>query len=186
MRVKRGQRGLFLELMAHRGAYHVHFHSGVGIEVIVVVGCSADRSPGGPVSSAASLVCSGRLISTSWFAASPKFWMRRVLDARRVDGMADRVDVGRVRKLHVAPAFRLENPRPAERTADVRPVLAHLHNAGNAKNQRKGKEVPLPSQPVHIWVVKEFHCFLFPSLASSQLQLSRVPALRHSRKSASP
>jgi hypothetical protein len=34
--VERGQRGLLLQLLAHRGTHHVHLHP-VGVEGIVVV-----------------------------------------------------------------------------------------------------------------------------------------------------
>ena len=88
----------------------------------------------------------------------------RVLDAGRFHGLANGVDVGAVGKLHLHLGTAAKVHTQWHRRADMRPVPAHLCDAGNTKNHGKGEEVPLIPQPVHIYAAKEFHCFFFPSL----------------------
>ena len=69
-------------------------------------------------------------------------------------------------KLHLHLGAAAEVDAQRHRAADVRPVPAHLDDAGHAENHGKGKEIPLPSQPVHIYAAKKFHCFSSPAFSS--------------------
>ncbi len=149
--------------MAHRGADDVHFHPCVGVEVIVVVGLQrrfdllAARVEGGLVG--------------LFGQADEHFAIRRIAEglnarifhARRVNGAANGVDVGSLGKLHFHLRAAAKIHAQRNRAADVRHVPAHLHDAGHAEDHGKGEEVPFPSQPVHIYAAKKFHCFFFPS-----------------------
>ncbi len=172
-------RGLPLQLVAHGGAHHVHHHARGGVEVVVVV----------------RLQCRLYLLAADIERRLVGFFRQadqhlvicrvtedldaRVLHARRVNRLANRVNVRAVRKLH----FHLRAPAKVHaqrhRTADMRLVPAHLDDAGHTENHGKGQEVPLPSQPVHIYAAKEFHCF-------SSLLIFEPVACRHSPSGFSP
>jgi len=67
----------------------------------------------------------------------------RILDARRIHGPADTVDVRGPRELRLHLRAALEVHAEEHRAANALPMHTHGDNAGHAEDQRKGEEVPL-------------------------------------------
>ncbi len=86
-----------------------------------------------------------------------------VTNARRVQRRADMLFVRRRVEVH-------RHLRSAAEVNSQRNVVPerHAQNAGDRKQERKGQEVPLPSQPVDLYLAKQFHVSLYPLAAKPQ------------------
>ena len=130
--VERGQRGLPLQLVAHRGAHHIHLHAARGVEVVVVVrlqrrlhllAAGVERRLVGLFRQADQHLVVGR---------GAKGHNRRVLHARRVNCLANRRDVWGMRELHIhlraaakIHAQRHRTPRCATRSSSSSQCRPH-------------------------------------------------------------
>ena len=131
-RVKRCKQSLLLQLLAHRGAHHLHIAHGQGVVVVRLQGI---HDLGAAHIERTLIVLLRQADKDLVIGCLTVALDAGIVDARRIHGLANQIRIRSLLKLHLNLRAALEVHAEGNRAADLRPMHTHRDDAGHAEDQ---------------------------------------------------